>query len=373
MARDPMIVHVRTSQPFGSWSRFLRGVGRFALEHGRWSLRVGSVPGAAEGAAELAGAAGLITWDAGLYARAQAIGLPAVAAYNVEFDAPRVALNDARVGATAAEYLLRLGHRRLTMWGVDRVWARRRWEGFDRAARARGVRPDRIDAAWSGGEDQLSDRLAALPAPTGLFAANDGQARRAIRLLHGLGRRVPEDVAVLGVDNNPVDCEFHQPGISSVDTDPERAGYETASLLEAMINGRPIGRPLVVPPRRVVERDSTRYLGFDDPLLSEAVAWLRAHAFEPVRVADVLNVVPLSRRRLEQLFREQLGHSPGEEVRRVRMARARTLLIESRVELIDVAVRCGFASLSSFSQTFKREHGVSPGRYRKAHASPIAG
>ncbi|MEM6394573.1 MAG: helix-turn-helix domain-containing protein [Planctomycetota bacterium] len=68
-----------------------------------------------------------------------------------------------------------------------------------------------------------------------------------------------------------------------------------------------------------------------------------------------------------------MGHSPGEEVRRVRMARARTLLIESRMGLIEVAVRCGFASLSSFAQAFKREHGMSPGRYRKVHASPVAG
>ncbi|MEM6394572.1 MAG: substrate-binding domain-containing protein [Planctomycetota bacterium] len=309
------VIQLRTSQPFGSWSRFLSGVGRFALEHGSWDLRVGAVPEAADHEAELRGAAGLITWDAGLFAWARRLGVSAVAGFNVEFEAPKVVLDDVRVGGLAAEHLLGLGHRHLAMWRVDRVWSRRRWEGFARTARTRGVRPVGVDAEWSGDDEWLSAWLAGLPSPVGLFAANDGQARRAIRLLHGLGRRVPEEVAVLGVDNNPIDCEFHQPGISSVDTDAERVGYETATMLEMMMQddaagaavgraGRAGGVGGVVPPRRVVERDSTQYLGFDDPLLSEAVAWLRAHALERVRIDDVLAVVPLSRRRLEQLFRE---------------------------------------------------------------------
>ncbi|HUJ75309.1 MAG TPA: substrate-binding domain-containing protein, partial [bacterium] len=215
--------------------------------------------------------------------------------------------------------------------------------------------------------------LAALVKPVGIFACNDTAGLKIAELCRAMEIAVPDSVAILGVDDEDILCEMASPSLSSIRLDCESIGYRAAALLDnVMAVGRGVsraeggGRALLVPPRDVVERDSTRVFSCDDPLVEQAMRLIRARAAQRVTVGGLIATLPASRRSLETRFKRTTGRTLREEMVRVRLAHARALLRGSRMTIADIAAECGFGTVQRFHSIFRKAEGKSPGSYRAA-------
>jgi LacI family transcriptional regulator len=220
---------------------------------------------------------------------------------------------------------------------------------------------------WILGRDriQLEKWLEKLPKPIGILAHNDIRGRHLVDACRRMGIAIPDDVAVLGVDNELPHCEMSNPPLSSVVTDAERIGYEAGSLLDQLMNGRePIPKRLLIPPLGIVVRQSTDVTATADQHVARAVRYIREHVGEEIDVRDVLRHVGISRTALDKRFLKALGHTPHEEIRRIRLKRARELLAESDLKLEIIAERCGFRHGEYLGAVFRSEFGQTPGEFR---------
>jgi LacI family transcriptional regulator len=191
------------------------------------------------------------------------------------------------------------------------------------------------------------------------------RGREVLYACRALGLLVPEQVAVMGGDEDSLLCETCNPPLSGVALTSERIGYEAAALLDRLLHGeaRP-AEPTLIEPTRVVVRQSTDTLAITDPDLAQAIAFIRVHAATAIRVSDVLRAVAVSRSWLERRFQESLGRSPAEEIRRVRLDRAKQLLAETEMPVPQVAVAAGFGSREYLAYAFKQVTGLTPREFR---------
>ena len=311
-------------------------------------------------------------------------GLPVVdvSAERYASEFPRVSVDNAAVARLAAEHLLGKGFRHLAYVGDPAfLWARQRGVEFRRLVAAAG----RTCAVFGGGGARLragsdaelralADWLAGLPRPLGIFACYDGRAQRVVEACQMRGWSVPDEIAVLGVDNDEVLCELCAPPLSSVQPNARRTGYEAAAMLARMMRGeRPGSQTRYVEPVRVVERQSTEVVAVADERVGRALRHIREHVGDGIDVSDVLRAVPMSRTLLERKFQAALGHSPHREIVRQRIGRAKHLLAESEVSIAVVAQLAGFDSASYLSVAFRRETGESPYAYRRRLRTAAAG
>ena len=311
-------------------------------------------------------------------------GLPVVdvSAERFASEFPRVSVNNAAVSRLAAEHLLAKGFRHFAFCGDPQfLWARQRGEEFRRVLRSAGhdcafseekrtgARPPGSDAAIR----LMADWLETLPRPLGVFACYDGKAQQVLEACQLRDWAVPDDIAVLGVDNDEVLCDLCTPPLSSVQPNARRTGFEAAAMLARMMHGeRLTSQTRFVDPVRVVERQSTDSVCIDDARVAQALRFIREHVGERIDVSDVLRAVPMSRTLLELKFKAALGHSPHREIVRQRIARARHLLLESEVSIAVVAELAGFDNASYLSVAFRRETGESPYAFRAKHRTSPA-
>jgi LacI family transcriptional regulator len=185
---------------------------------------------------------------------------------------------------------------------------------------------------------------------------------------------VPEQVAIIGVNNDDLICESAWSPLSSVDAGFTKIGYAAAQLMERLIRGERLAlkdRQIRLLPLRVVKRLSTDILAVDDPQIAAAVRYIREHACDPCSVEQVLREVPTGRRWLERQFMKKLGRSPRAEILRVQMEKAKRLLLEPGMTLPTIAERCGFSSGPTFGRSFLNVTGISPASYRRSALPPV--
>ncbi len=292
--------------------------------------------------------------------------------YASEF--PRVSVDNAAVARLAAEHLLGKGFRALAYLGdAEFVWAEERGAEFRRAAARAGARCAVFEGARGARKRTdaevraIAEWLARLPRPLGVFACYDGRAQEVIEACQLRGWQVPDEIAVLGVDNDEVLCELCAPPLSSVQPNARRTGFEAAAMLAQMMRGgkAPGGGTRFVAPVRVVERQSTDVVSVADARVAQALRFIREHVGDGIDVGDVLRAVPMSRTLLERKFQAALGHSPHRQIVQARIARAKHLLVESEVSIAVVAELAGFSDASYLSVAFRRETGESPQAFRQ--------
>lgn len=207
--------------------------------------------------------------------------------------------------------------------------------------------------------------LGSLPAPTAIMACNDMRGRQVLRACSEIGISVPDEIAVVGVDDDEVICELSIPPLSSVEPDAERLGFEAAAMLDSLLDGGQVpDNTVFVPPRGMRPRLSSETSAIDDPTVSQAVQVIRDRACEPLQMRDLLQTLGVSRSTLERRFRELLGRSPAAQIDLMRMRRAQTLLLETDYKLSRVAKATGYQSAAQFVNSFKRSFGVTPGAFR---------
>lgn len=318
------------------------------------------------------------TGGAGSYRFIKGTGLPAV--HTVQLTdaghAPCIATDDLAVGRMAAEHLLGLNLESFAYVGEQVfVHSKLREQGFVRTVRHQRpeaslrrfhgvVPPSRVFGAEA--EEKRARRwIASIPRPFGLFAANDSWASVFEEICLECGLRIPDDVAILGVDNDDLICETAHPPLSSVQTPGQVIGYEAARLLDAMMAGATVPPVTLLPPMQVVERDSTGTFSRASRAVSDGLRFIRESVSRPVSVAEVVRAAHVSRRKLEVAFRDELGRSILDEIHRAHVERARHLLLETDFSMPAIAEAAGFPSATRFGIVFRQMTGATPTAYRR--------
>jgi LacI family transcriptional regulator len=289
----------------------------------------------------------------------------------------KVRHDEASVGVMAANHLLECGLQHFGYFGPP-------WGGSD-SNREGGyiqtlrhlshtvnvcyVRPPGSDP--SGGafmpQKKILKWIHSLPKPAGIFAPTDTWALWLCGVCRQEGIRVPEDVAVIGAENDEFLCNMVQPTISSVVIPYENIGYEAAALLDRLLNREPMSdQPLLLRAVGVVTRQSTDVLAVSDPDLKTAISYMREHISDPITVDDLLRHACLPRRSFDRKFRSALGRSPAQEMRRMRIEMAKTLLAsDARIKTENIVRHCGFYCRSQFFTAFQQITGMTPAEYRR--------
>ena len=286
-----------------------------------------------------------------------------------------VRTDDRAIAEWAADHLLEQGFEQFAYCGVPRPsldhWATLRRSAFCRRIAVRG-RPcavfgarHRASQSWFDARGRLPQWLRQLPKPVGIMACNDLQGRCVLEACRLLDLRVPDEVAVIGVDNDVLICELAVPPLTSVATDSEQIGYRAAALLDQLIAGRLAGpQHLVVPPACLIPRQSTDIVAIKDPIVSCAVRFIREHAPEGICVADIARHADVSQSTLEAHFKQHLGRTVHGEIERVRLEAARRLLTTTGLPLEEIARQVGYSSSQYMSAVFRRRLGHAPGQLR---------
>jgi LacI family transcriptional regulator len=229
-------------------------------------------------------------------------------------------------------------------------------------------------ADWEGEQKQLAAWLRAQPKPLGVLACYDDYGYQVLDCCRRNGLAVPEEVAVLGVDDDPILCTMAIPPMSSIRCDTEQAGYLAAIWLDRLMDGKPApSQPIRFQPQDIAIRSSTDTYAFDDPAMNRVLRFIREHAYDGIRVSDLPSIAHLSLNELERRFHRYLGHTPKAELLRVQIEQSKRLLRDTKLSLKAIAHRTGFSSEQYFSVVFHRECGIRPSAYRlgRDHATGL--
>jgi LacI family transcriptional regulator len=304
---------------------------------------------------------------------------------------PRVLPDDVATGELAARHFLERGFRHFAFFGAPwMLWSTEREIGFrneiertfrQRAQSAAGdSERDGFTFASYGSVGEKSPPLggsqkrraaamgawlASLPKPLALFVANDLWGFELLQAAREVGLHVPDNVAILGVDNEELLCEIAHPPLSSIRIGAEQIGRVAVTLLDRLLQGKSVAQNISrIAPMEVVTRQSTDVLAVEDADVAAALHHIRRHAVEGLSVKQLLDVVPINRRTIERRFIRVLGHTPLEEIRRVRLERAKVLL-QTDLPIYQIATQSGFATPEYMATSFLQATGLTPTAYRR--------
>jgi LacI family transcriptional regulator len=288
---------------------------------------------------------------------------------------PWVETDDREIARLAAQHLIERGFEKLAFYGEPKFnWSQWRQQHFvARAAEAGcecfifdGKSRNDTDYSWTTERKRLKAWVQKLPKPIGVMACYDFAGQQLLDVCRELDIAVPEQVAVIGVDNDARLCRLCTPPLSRVIPDTHRTGYEAAQLLDQLMHGvKKSEECILVPPSGIAERQSSDVYALDDSDIVTALRFIRENACKGIGVADVLKAVPLSRRMLEHRFQKLVRRTPHAEIIRIRMERACRLLRETDLSLSEITSRSGFANPDYFSVAFKNFMQMTPRNYRK--------
>lgn len=366
----------------------LRGLAKYSRLHGPWAFYEESPFYMNSGGKKQAlyqmkdwGVDGIIMRDTEKTQEIIAMGLPTIVTdLREEFSgSPIIKTDDVTIGRMAAEYLLNRGFRQFAFCGFDNMfWSRDRCQGFGDSITEAGFAiqfykqpKSRIKRLPANKLILMADWLKSLTKPVGLMACNDDLGRQVIEACKIAGLHVPEQVAIIGVDNDELICDLSSPPLSSIALNLERSGYEAAELLDKLMTGKEktANQRILVQPTRIVTRQSTDILAIEDSEVAESVRFIRQHAREMIQVSDVAKVVSVSRRGLERRFRRVLNCSVLDEIRRVRLEQVVRMLVETNQLIGQIALALNYPSIEHISRFFRKEMGMSPLAYRKKYGS----
>ncbi len=314
--------------------------------------------------------------------RVKRLGIPVVDLLEdyTDFDVTRVTGDNPEIGRLAAQHFNERDFRHAAFFSVRHNHTHDlRREGFAAEWRGETFRswlwPDEAGAHrddWRRMDAWLAAKLREAPKPLAVFAWNDYDATHVLNACRRADLTVPEEVAILGVDDNAVICEHQSVNLSSIAHDHERVGYMAAATLERLMSGGAPARPLTrVKPRGVVTRESTDTFAVYDRELKPAIDFIATHLSRPLGAAQIAAALKIPRIRLDRLFAAKLGRSAGAEIARRRLAEAKKLLVRTDLPLGTIAARCGYCHASFFIRTFRKATGVTPGVWRHGRTDAL--
>ena len=384
-ARHPLRRVALLVETTRTYSReLLAGVRRYLAEHGPWSTFIelrayDSTP-----------PAWLRRWDGdGILTRTftremadliTATGLPAVELRSSHLNQlPFVGMDNRLIGRMVAEHFLERGYRQFAAYRLhSERFFEERIDNFIATVQAAGhscaVLPEPVSdrvSDWEAGQARLIGWLGTLPKPVGIFAANDQLGVRVLDACQRAGIAVPEEVAVVGTENEETLCAFATPPLSSVQFDGATVGYRAAELLDRLMagkggnQGRP-PTPTLVPPKGIIVRASSDDLVITDRLVAQAARLIREQARSGISVKEVCRALGTSRSTLERRMLAALQRTPKEEILRLRFREIERLLRDTGLTIAAIAAQTGFAHSHYLQAAFKQRHGQTPGAFRRS-------
>ena len=296
---------------------------------------------------------------------------------------PVIESDDQMIVQMAFEFFLQSGFQNLAYCGYPSVFfSDQRQEAFRlQAHRHKGVHIYAPCAHKRVGEDlyrfeksvtaqdaDLSQWLRDLPKPVAILACNDIRGQQVINACREAGIGMPEEVTILGVDNDQIICRLCRPTLSSIEPDVEKIGFLAAQWIADQLAGKRVPARCLVPPRQDVQRESTDTVVAAHPAVLFAARLIRDQSCREASVEQICARTGRSRSTLDQLFLEHLGRSMAGEISRIRLQRSQNLLRNSNSSLAEIAQYCGFSSATYFCRFFKRSMGQTPNAYRKSTA-----
>lgn len=283
---------------------------------------------------------------------------------------PRVGNDDEATGRMGAEHLLSKGFAHLGFVQRRNTWySQQRFEAFNATAEDAGRRCHTLAVgSHSHAADAIDDWLGRVPKPIGVMAVVDHIASLVADRALQLSLRVPDDVAILGVDNSPWDTQIAEVPLSSIARDGQRAGYLAAKTLDGLMADESPPPDQWIPPLGVVTRQSTDIVLADDPVVTNALTYIRHNFQHGLQVEDVAAAMEVSRSNLERRMKTSIGKTPKAAVWQAQVKHAEDLLINSDQTTQQIATHCGFARHAQLFSVFKRLTGLTPGQYRQQRA-----
>jgi len=380
MAHIPrVILMIETSRAFGRG--LLYGIARYSRIHGPWVFY--REPGGLEKSLpdlKNWGADGIIMRNTPKSDVLSELNLPTILVIHGKEKKsyyPRIITDGEQIGRMAARHFLDRGFRHFAYCGFDDTsWSQQRCIYFVKTVIQAGFKPhiyqqpkSRVKQCWKNEQVIMADWLKSLPKPVGLMACNDDRGQHALEACKMAGLQVPEEVAVIGVDNDELVCDLSDPPLTSIALNTEKAGYEAAKLLDRLMTQKKkkTRKDIMVRPINIVTRQSTDILSIEDKEVAEAVRFIRKNSRKTIRVNDVADASGLSRRVLEKRFRKILNRSVYEEIRRVRIAQVCQMLVETTISISEIALVLGYPGVEHIARYFRKEKGKSLLAYRKEY------
>jgi LacI family transcriptional regulator len=287
-------------------------------------------------------------------------------------DVINIVADDEKIGEIGARYFIDKGYKNLAFYGTDQIfWSGIRKETFRKTVDSFNLNYFQLESLlndkWQSNVTILANWMISLPKPVAIMACNDDFGIHLIEAANMAGIKVPEEVVILGVDNDEFICDLYDPPMSSIDQEPENVGFKVAQVVKAIIKDGYKGEDKIIGNNfRIVTRRSTDIFAIEDDQLVKALNYIKGNAVkQSVSVAEVVAATTLSRRLLEIRFRKLLNRSVLQEIKQIRIDAIVHKLITTREPISKIAYALGFNSPASFSNYFKNEKKISPGEFRK--------
>ena len=375
-----IVILLETSRAFGR--QLIIGIARYSRLYGPWSFYKepidlkSSIPHLTNWEPD-----GIIMRDSLITKELLKLKIPTILAIHdskYPKDLPVIKTDSYSIAKMASEHLLEKGLKNFAFCGFDNYdWSKERRLYFSRFNSKAGykthiyIQPKRIKKDdWQNELQHVSEWIKSLPKPVGIFACNDDRGQHILEVCKSINLNVPEDVAVIGVDNDPMVCEIGDPPLTSIALNVESAGYEAAKLLDQLIDKKKVGlRKMIVTPSHVVQRQSTDIFAVNDDEVATAIRYIKNNAKNKILVKDVVKATSISRRTLEKRFKKTIHRSIYREIQQVRIELISKLLVETDLSISQITSLFSFTGVEHISRYFKKEKGVGLREFRKLHQS----
>ena len=373
-----IVLLIETSRAFGR--QLITGIARYSRLNGPWSFYKepidlkSSIPHLTNWKPD-----GIIMRDSLVTKELLKLRIPTILAIHdskYSKDLPVIKTDSYSIAKMASEHLLEKGLRNLAFCGFDNYdWSKERGSCFSKFNDEAGYEthtylhsPKMKVDDWENEQHRVSEWIKTLPKPVGVFACNDDRGQHILEVCKMLNLKVPEDVAVIGVDNDPMICDIGDPPLTSIVLNVEAAGFEAAKLLDQLINKRKIrGEQIMVTPSHIVQRQSSDILAVDDAEVALAISYIRNNAKNKILVNDVVKKTNVSRRTLEKRFKKTIHRSIHKEIQQVRVEWISKLLIETDMPISQITSLFEFTDVEHISRYFKKEIGIALREFRELH------
>ncbi len=284
-----------------------------------------------------------------------------------DIDLPRVAADNAAIGRLGAMHFIELGHKNCAWFGLaSNPASRARFKAYHDCLQEVGIDCMRLDTVRPQDAAYMTERLLALPKPCAIYTKSDYDSAWVSNLCYDAGLKVPDDVAILGADDNSLICNSQSVSLSSVRYDLSKIGFEGAKMLDQLMKGDALKQRLVlIPPTGITIRQSTDAIAVLDPFIRQVLLYLRENFRKSIGTKDLAEHFRVSRRHLESKFRENMSSSIREYLIGLRLNEAKAQLQFTDEPVETIAALTGFCHAPHFSSTFKKHFGISPTNYRK--------
>lgn len=290
---------------------------------------------------------------------------------------PNISSNSKKIGTMGAEHFLERCFKNFAFCGYNNfAWSVNRRKFFEKALKKAGFEClflnqnyHSTDTSWKKVQENLAKWIKSLPKPIGIMTCNDYLGRRILEACQLANTSVPDQVSVLGVDNDEIACNLTYPPLSSISINSEKAGYKASEFLSDLMSGKEVmsRQKIIAEPTHIEVRKSTDFLAINDSEVAQAIRYIRNNTNKSIQVENVAEVAGLSRRSLHSRFKKAIGLSVSGEIRKSKIEHIERMLIDTNLSIAQVALAMGYSGIEKLSRFFTREKGVTPSEFRKKY------